>query len=528
MSAEVASLEAVLDELRRRSGLAAAPAGGRAARWKEYYDSLLPQQRRLCETTARWVAALTPRRGSKSTAAQALLLDAGERYPRTAVYYIHPGGGTQAVETMMGPDINLERTAEMYGLPWRWNANLRTLFHQKTRTEIRIRGADDMAEVKKVRGHKVSLGVVDEAQNFPPHLLRHLIDEDLGPSLTDCRGKLYVLGTPGEICRVGDPWYDITRNEDAESRAKRDALWEVHEWLALDNPYVSVQIAEEVALKLAILGGGGEAELRRLLLSGIPADREHVLQLALALKSMAIVRERFGRWVHDTEGLVYSFDAKRNTYDGTLPRGHVWAYFQGGDLGTNDSYADVVWAAAKTHPIIYEVDGSKVPGLNADQWRERYETRRKHWNPKRCMLDEGGLGKGVGDAWRAAGIPVEAAEKTQKLAFIALVNAKLEAGRVKVRSASPLAAEWVALRKATDARPGVYAVVGDDHSADAGLYGIRPALDYCGEVDAPAKEETFEERRERREIEELQRENAKRQELQRTLTSKLPGVRVTR
>ncbi|HEX6123275.1 MAG TPA: hypothetical protein VFY89_08940 [Ktedonobacterales bacterium] len=523
-----APIGAIMEEVSRRVALGVAPVGSRPERWAEYYATLLPQQRALCETLARWVAVPGPRRMGKSKTAEGLLLDAGERFPRTSVYYVHPGGGTLAVETLMGPDLNIAATAEAYGLPLRWNANTRTLYNAKTRTEIRLRGADDLKEVKKLRGHKMSRAVIDECQNFPPDILRRLVERDLGPSLMDCQGQLYLLGNVGDICRPGDAWYDITRNDTPESRAARDPLWEVHEWLALDNPHVREQAAKELGERLALLGGGEAAAITAKLLTGKGTDRDEVLKMAEALKAWAIVREHFGVWVHDAEGLIYRFDPARNTYDGTLPKGHVWAYFQGGDLGTSDSYADVVWAASKTHPVIYEVDSYKKSGLNADQWRERYDAQRKKWNPKRCHLDEGGLGRGIGDAWRASGIPVEAAEKAQKLAFVAIWNSRLEAGRIKVRSDSPLAAEWVALRAAPNARPGVYDVVGEDHVADAGLYGGRPALDYAGDVDAPAREETVEERRERLSIEALRRNLQRQQEMQRNLTSRLPGVRVGR
>jgi len=512
-----ATAGALLDELGRRHALADKPFATQPARWDEFFVSLLPQQQALCRTAARWVASPTPRRGGKSTTGQGLLLDGGHRNPQTVVYYVHPGGGKRAIETLMGPDINLLRTCERYGLPWRWNANLRTLFHRELGTEIRLRGADDKVEAQKMRGDKVSRVVIDEAQNFPPDLLRQLVEKDLGPALLDCEGQIYLLGTVGELCRPGDLWYDVTRNETPESLAARDQTWEVHEWLALDNPYVGRQVAREISTKLAALGGGDKAELERRLRDPVPAEREALVQLALTLSAYTVVREHFGRWVQDTQGQVYHYLPARNTYV-TLPRGHTWLYVLGGDLGTSDSYAHTVLAVASTHPVVYEVESHKERNLNSDQWRERFEDARKRWNPVRCCLDEGGLGKGIGDAWRAAGIPVESAQKAEKLAAIALLNGALEAGRVKVLAEGELAREWVALRRAQKARPGVYEVVNDDHVADAKLYAWRIASTLAGEVDAPAKDETAAERSERLAIEALMKANADQQALTDRLT----------
>lgn len=517
---------AILDELARRVGLASTPQGRRPARWKEYYQTLLPQQQALCETAARWVASVTPRRAGKSTTAAALLLDAAERYPRTAVYYVHPGGGTLAVETMMGPDINIEALAEQYGLPLRWNGNTRTFYHQRTRTEIRLRGADDVKEVRKLRGHKMSRAVIDESQNFPSDTLRRIIDRDLGPSLMDCQGQLYLLGNVGDICRPGDPWYDITRNETPASREQRDGLWEMHEWLALDNVYVREQAATELGQRLSALGAtmGAEAITAKLLAGGA-AGRKEIVKLAEALKAWDILREHFGIWVHDAEGLVYRFRPELNTYV-ELPRGHTWIHVLAADLGTGDEYAEAVWAVAPTHPVIYEVHSFAQAGLNADQWRERYQEQRARWNPRRCTLDEGGLGRGIGDAWRASGIPVEPAPKDNKLAEIALFNADLEAGRAKVRAGKPLASEWVALRHAAGGRPGVYAVTGKDHVSDSGLYGRRIAVEYRGADDRPAEELLPAEAREKREIDALRRHLQAQEMREKSLTSVLGNARV--
>ncbi len=476
------------------------------SRFADYLATLFPAQRDIVHCWDERLAVKGTRRAGKSKMLPAKLLAADERWPGTVIYYLHPDGGTRAEETLMGPDINLEGIIADYGLPWRYNANKRTFFHLETRSEIRARGADDVREARKYRGDKVSLVVTEETQNFPAPILKALVDDHLGPALADVTGQWMSIGTVGDVC--AGPWYDITRNEDAESEAQRAPGWTVFDWDVLNNPHMQRQAARIIAKRLAGFTEKTEAELAALLLESGPQGRAIVEAIAAADPST--LREWFGRWVNDSAALFYAFDARRNLYDGQLPRGHVWLYFLGGDLGTGDAYAHHVWAVSRTHPVAYEVESYERSGLHAGQWRTEYEAARRRWRPVKCVVDEGGLGKGVADEWRSLGIPVEPAEKTRKHAAATTLNGELREGKAKLlanpvsKDVSPCkqdvsggvtASTMAALRKSpkqTPGKPPAEDPTQANHASDAALYAHRAAMRYLGRDDKPAEEKTRE------------------------------------
>ncbi len=501
----------VLVELNRR---VAPPAREKAPeRFREYVDTLFQQQRAVLQSKHDRKAVLCTRRAGKSKLIPGLLFDAAEKHPGTVVYYIHPDGGTRAWETVMGPDINLQAINEKYSLGYRFNAVMRKLTNPRTGTEIRIRGADDAREVRKYRGDKVSRVVGDEAQNFVGDLLEKLIEEDLGPALADVGGDAFLLGTPGPVC-VGY-WHALTRNEDAAALAERRRDWEVHSWSALDNPHVADNVGRLVAAKVAALHEGvTAADVQRMLAT--PTGRAKAEALAESLP--ALVREWFGRWVRDANARFYAFNEALNLYDGTLPPGHAWYYVLGGDLGTGDAYAHHVWAVANTCDTVYEVESYSEPGLHAGQWREHFAAAQRRWRPVASVLDEGGLGKGVADEWRDTyALDVQPAEKTEKYAAVATLNAELREGRVKVLAsrapsrpetpAGATAAEWASLHKdpkVEAGKPPREHPAHPNHASDAALYAHRKALALAGRETQPDEKLLWDEKR-RQEEERLAR-----------------------
>lgn len=494
-------------ELAARHGIGRAVSGNTPPRISDYLGTLFPQQRSVCDSEALLNAVLTSRRSGKSSTTPALLYDAGHKHPGTVVFYIHPDGGQKAMETVMGPDINLGAINERYSLGWRVNLVERKLIHPTTRTEIRIRGADDSAEVKKFRGDKVSRVVIDEAQNFASDLLQRLVERDVGPALSDVQGQMFLLGTPGEVCSDADFWCSITRNDSPGATRRRG--WLVHSWTALDNPHVRENFATTHGRLLAnILEAMPPGELDALLeatpeesrpsrvvtdagaLTGLLLSGSEGLEAFVSMCALVaphLLREAFGRWVQDGKGLLYAFDDVRNTYGGQLPPGHTWRHVLGGDLGTGDAYAEVVWAVAPTHPVMYEVESFKETGMDSEGWRLHLAETMARVRPVGTVVDCGGLGAGVVQGWvERHGMAVEAAEKTGKLAHIALMNAELRAGRIKVLAGGELAREWAALRRKPGVTGGELKVIGDDHASDSALYAWRRGRTLAGKVDAPA------------------------------------------
>ena len=491
---------AALREVVRRYGPKKAAA--RPARLPDFLRTFFDRQQEVLASEAELNAVLCTRRAGKSKSIPGLLLEAAERYPGTVVYYIHPDGGSRAVETLLGPDINLGRINEEYGLGYIVNLNKRSLTNPRTRAEIRIRGADDVREIKKYRGDKVSRVVVDESQNFPAELLRALVEDHVGPALADVGGQIFLCGTPGEVCHGF--WYAITRNEDAESRALRAKGWRVFEWSALDNPHVAQQIARTVARKVAALPEASSHTEEQL--TALLATREGRAKVqALASEAAAIIREWFGRWVNDVGALFYAWNPKVATYDGHLPSGHTWFHVLGADLGTGDAYAHHVWAVSPTCAVVYERESFSQAGLHAGEWRQKVAAAIRRWNPVAVVVDEGGLGKGVCDEWRALyGLPVEPATKQHKAAAQATLNGEAREGRVKLLpgpvkvkeldlQGGATAAEWAALRKVPGepGKPATEDPTQPNHASDAALYSHRKALQLAGRETTPEERPTY-------------------------------------
>lgn len=425
----------LLREMHRRTAEKVVPAG--ASRLGDLLATRFDKQRGVLSAKGRRVAALCTRRAGKTELVPAKLYQVAENHPGTVLYYVAITA-KRARELMWKPLLNANDT---FGLGWKTNETRLTL--SKGDGEIRLVGADDMRELEKRRGDKASVVVVDEAQSFPPDVLRALLEDVLGPALVDVRGSFLLLGTPGMVC--AGYWYEITRNDDEESRTKRDGRWEVFEWSGLDNPHVAENFRLEVEERDGIYGPLNPTTLR----------------------------EYRGQWVSDANALFYSYSPARNVYDGALPPGHTWLHVMGVDLGFDDPFAIEVLAFSYTHPIVYEVDSFKQSGLTPSEWATHIRARKDRYNPIRLVVDTGGLGKAFVEEMKSRHkLPAEPAQKQNKLDFAKLLNDDLLAGKVKALEGGGLASEWAVLPKDPDdptrEHPGFH-----NHCTDAALYAWR-------------------------------------------------------
>jgi hypothetical protein len=354
---------------------------------------------------------------------------------------------------------------------------------------IRWTGADDLSELRKKRGEKVHLVIIDEAQDYKFAILQTLIYDVFGPSLEESGGTLAVAGTPGEVC--AGFWYGVSVDpEDEPDELKRVKGFEPFSWTPFENPHVpriharlrSGEIAQEC---------GGEA-------------------------SATFQREWKGRWVLDTGSLFYRFDPAKNYHELTVEGGD-WEHTLGWDLGSNDDMALVVWAFHRARRELYEAWSWKKPGALVDEVAREIRTAEARFNIVARVADTGGGGKAfVNEMTKRHGFVFEAAQKADKPGHVRLFNSDLAAGRVKVRKGSPYAAEIAVLPKVKEWDPGPEGRPAPEdprfpnHCCDAGLYGWRKAYHYLGEppedVPAPGSPEAYE--NEAREMEEADENEA--------------------
>lgn len=341
-----------------------------------------------------------------------------------------------------------------------------------------ISGASDRTEIENFRGMALKKVYIDEGQSFPQYI-RELIDDVLGPALMDHAGTLALIGTPGPI--PSGYFYEISQNPG----------WAKHFWSFFDNPHIS---AKSGMSHQAIL----DRELKR---RGVTAD------------DPSIQREWFGRWVLDTDSLVYKF-YEQSAYD-KIPE-HKWNYILGIDLGFDDADALAVLAWSEHSPTTYLVEEQVTRHQGITELVGQIEVLKKRYDITKMIIDTAGLGKKIGEEIvRRYKIVVEPAEKVRKLEYIELMNDALRTGRLKAKRDSRFAQDCMKVEWDRDkSRPDKKIISSRFHSdiCEAVLYAWRESYSYSHQPGKPkakwgtpdwAKEET--ERMEEAALEHFQR-----------------------
>lgn len=288
---------------------------------------------------------------------------------------------------------------------------------------IMFRGAESRSEIEKLRGPQYDGVIVDECKSFNPLILAELVQDVLEPAVGDRKGKIILVGTPGDV--LAGPFYEATceppvvvRGADGLDRysncpygtqVQGISLWSFHTWTLEDNTQVPHLWAEALEIK-RIRGYSDDHPTWR--------------------------REFLGQWVLSANRLVYRYVPSKHDYDGELPKGHEWRMVLGLDVGFHDADAIVVWAYSPTSFDVYSVYAEKRTHLNVTalaKWV--HEVRHAYCNdqPEVMTGDFGGLaGKMFDELAEIHGLPFEPAEKREKNDFIEIMNNEYDAGRIHI------------------------------------------------------------------------------------------------
>ena len=151
------------------------------------------------------------------------------------------------------------------------------------------------------------------------------------------------------------------------------------------------------------------------------------------------LREYFGEWVHDTEALVYPYEASRNAIgraDSVDPREQARAIpdapmhkVLGIDLGYEDSTAFVLLGYVPGYPRVFVLESWKrqhlIPSAIAahiNQWKQTHR-------PGQIVADAGALGKGYVEEFNQRyGLGVAYAEKQHKMAYVEMLRGDISSG----------------------------------------------------------------------------------------------------
>lgn len=192
-----------------------------------------PKQRAYVNDPTRRFAALTSARAGKTTASKARLVIKALRIRRARLLFIAVTKD-QAGDLMWGP---LKDLCSRLGIKVIPNETKLQLYFPQTGSFIRILGADDKAEIEKLRGRPWHEVIIDEAASHPHRLLVTLIEKVIGPRLGDFDGVLGMIGTPGHV--LHGLFYDATRRGSTDGLLweERDQVpedkrpeWSVHKW----------------------------------------------------------------------------------------------------------------------------------------------------------------------------------------------------------------------------------------------------------------------------------------------------------
>lgn len=409
-----------------------------------------PKQDAFVADPARFLSAQCTRRAGKSNGLARRYLKTMRKYPRCLCPYL-------ALTRDSAKNIMwemLQEHADEEGIAADFTEHNLTMTLRENGSRLQLFGADMKNFIRRLKGIKTPGAGIDEAQDFGVHLV-HLVDDVLTPAIIDYPdGWLALTGTPGPIPH--GYFYEVTANHKFGFSA--------HEWTIYDNPYI-----DDAA--------GFVNELIR--------------KKGWEPTHPTLLREWRNQWVLDLDALVYKYQADKNDFDGAphLADGnlrHDWDFVIGVDLGFDDADAIAVIGWSRHEKIAYLVEEHVQSGQTITALAQEIDARVTRYNPLKCVIDTGGLGKKIAEEMRKRyALPVVAAEKLRKFEYIELLNDAMRLKRFHAKRDSRFAEDCGRIKWETDlVNPEKPKVSDNFHSdiADAVLYAYRESLHWLSEA----------------------------------------------
>lgn len=293
---------------------------------------------------------------------------------------------------------------------------------------------------------------IDECQSFRKYI-KALVEDIIEPALTDYNGSLILIGTPGPV--PAGYFFEASQNK----------AWGQHHWTMADNPWIEKQSGRK------------------------PIDiiTELATRRGLTISDPSIQREYFGQWIRDENSRVYKFNPDRNICH-LLP--DKLEYIFGIDIGYVDCDAIAVLGYNFESKTVFLVEEIITQKQDITSLVGQIKVLREKYKPIKMVMDAGALGKKIQEEILSRhALPLEAAEKTRKHEFIALLNGDLQAGMIKALPNTRF--EEDSMKVTWDyedpQRPKISDAVHTD-IGDAVLYAWREARHYLWEakVEGPA------------------------------------------
>lgn len=354
-----------------------------------------PGQREAVADRSVTQAWVTTRRAGKSKGAVFKLLGCALATPDVHAVYVSTSI-KRAKKTLWDGILKANRKHNLGGIPNHTDRELRL----PNGSKVVVTGCESrqMAD-EAIRGvyERTAILFVDEGQDWKPDLLDYFYASVVVPSLADIGGIFILAGTPGTPRGF---FYDFHKTAGVA----------LHSWSLFGNPHV--KNAREMMLEAMRVRGCDELD-------------------------PSIQREFFAKFATDTQRQIFPYDEKKNgiTRAELKQLGGKWSYYVGGDVGTVDATAAVVWGWTPASPNLYVVETEKLASVGSSAQTEliRQVSQRYQNGLIGVDVDPGGGGKGlIVDLMQEHLLPMSSADKTKKAAACVLLRDGLRSGRVKI------------------------------------------------------------------------------------------------
>lgn len=394
-----------------------------------------------------FATAVCSRRSGKTVGCASDLVNTTQQRPGTISLYITLSRAS--AKRIVWPEIlEINRKFQLSGLT---NiADLSMTFPNGS--VIYLSGAKDKSEIEKFRGLPLALCYIDEAQAFGS-FIQELIDDVIAKALYDYNGRLRVIGTPPPI-PVGY-FHKICHSDQ----------WSRHHWTMLQNPWL----------------------LKKSGLTPMQLIEKDCKRKGVNIDDPGIQRECFGKWVTDSNALVFRYSKDINNYEElpTVKGTGNWNYIIGIDLGYDDADAIAVLAYHDNLNAVFLVEEITRTKQTLSDLVDLIAAKIGRYNPHSIVMDAGGLGKKIVESISSRfSIGIKAAEKARKFEYIELLNDSLRTGKFFAREVGKFAEDTQKVEWDRDKSTGDRLVVSDRfHSdiTDAVLYAFRESLHFLSE-----------------------------------------------
>lgn len=405
-----------------------------------------PNQNAFINDPARYISAQCSRRAGKTNGLAYRFFKTMEKYPKSQCVYL--GLTRDSAKGAMWPV--LQEINDRYDLNCKFIESKLTMTHPNG-AKLIILGADMPNYAKRLKGRKYPGVAVDEAQDFGSHI-EYIIDDVLTPAISDyVDGWVAITGTPGPVPQ--GYFFDLTVNHKYG--------FSHHAWTLFENP-------------------------------NMPSPKEFVADLKKRKEwtddNPTLKREWLNQWVLDANSLWVRYNENTNNFT-ELPKNHTWNHIIGVDIGFKDADAIAVLAWSETSPETYLIEEQITRKQGITELVAQIDTLQKKYNAYKIVMDEGGLGKKIGEEIRRRfGCPLEPADKANKQDNVEFLNDDLRLGKFKAKAKSQFALDSYMVQIDWDkSTPKRIILKNTFHSdiIDAVLYAFRESYAFTHRPEPP-------------------------------------------